>query len=313
MTDLDDLRDGLYTMKIVCRLTGLSPDTIRVWERRYQAVTPPRTTGQTRRFTAQEVRRLILLKHATKRGHRIKNIAKLDEKALAQLLEQESGLLTLGKNQQNALSPSKDLERLQQDYLNAVERFEIDQAQGLLSRAALLLDRRAFLFDLVLPILRETGNRWHRQQYSVAHEHVVSTQIRALLDTFARLTSPHPGAPKILVTTPSGQLHEFGALMGALVAASRGFHALYLGPNLPEQDLLVAIDLSRARLLLLGLLKDMSTKELESFKTTLEHLTQRIEVWIGLPPHHPVHSMSDKMRFFTCFEDLDAALTNRIA
>ena len=76
---------GEYSMRVVTRMTGLSADTIRAWERRYGAVVPARTDGNTRRYSASDVRRLGLLKEATDRGHRIGDIAKLSEGELAEI------------------------------------------------------------------------------------------------------------------------------------------------------------------------------------------------------------------------------------
>ena len=62
---------GLYPMRVVSRLSGLTADTIRVWERRYQAVSPERTGGNKRRYSGSQVRRLVLLRRATELGHSI--------------------------------------------------------------------------------------------------------------------------------------------------------------------------------------------------------------------------------------------------
>ena len=85
MTPLTLPDDGLYPMRVAARLTGLSPDLIRAWQRRYGAVEPVRTDGNARRFRAVDVRRLALLKELVEQGHTIKDVAALDEAALASL------------------------------------------------------------------------------------------------------------------------------------------------------------------------------------------------------------------------------------
>ena len=77
---------GLYPMRVVSRLTGLTADTIRVWERRYQAVKPERTRGNKRRYTGSQVRRLVLLRRATELGHSIGQVAPLPDEDLHRII-----------------------------------------------------------------------------------------------------------------------------------------------------------------------------------------------------------------------------------
>jgi DNA-binding transcriptional MerR regulator len=300
-------------MRVVTRLTGISADTIRVWERRYGAVEPGRTEGKTRRFSARDVRRLVLLKQATQRGHRIKNIARLSEDELAGLVDQEGALASLGAATGGDPSGPDAFQRLVQDYLGAIMRFELDHASEMLNRSATLLQREAFLYQVVLPILRQTGERWHRREFSPAHEHLVSAQVRGLLDAILRLSGTQPGSPKILVTTPAGHLHEFGVLMGALIAASRGLQVIYLGPNLPEEDILLSADLSQAEVVLLGVVVELGSEELEELNRSLQRMQKRVSTWVGLPEDHAARGRVRGVRYFSRFEDLDTALTDLVS
>jgi DNA-binding transcriptional MerR regulator len=300
-------------MRVVQRLTGLSPDTIRAWERRHGAVEPARSSGKTRHFSDDDVRRLILLRQAVERGHRIGNIAKLSESALVGLVDQEAELGTMGDDHRDAEIEPQEIQyaTLRRQYVEAILRFDVMRASDLLSRAGALLDRNAFLYQVVMPTLREIGERWQADQLSPAHEHLVTAQVRGLLDTLLRQHSPLPGAPKVVITTPPNEHHELGAATGALLAATRGFSTIYLGSNLPEEDMRLAVEESRAELLVLALEHDMSPAELEQFSAMLSRLSEHVEVWVGLPPTHPAVDRVDGVRFFVRFEDFDAALLER--
>ena len=187
----------------------------------------------------------------------------------------------------------------------------VQEASDLLSRAGVLLDRHAFLYQVVIPTLREIGDRWEAGKLSPAHEHLVSAQIRGLLDTLLRQHAPLPGAPKVIITTPPDEHHELGAATGALLAATRGFAAIYLGPNLPEPDIVLAVKESRADLLVLAVQHGMTPGEIERFSQLLQHLSEHVETWIGLPPNHPAIYLVDEARYFVRFEDFDAALLER--
>lgn len=85
----DPQTEETYSMRSVARATGLTPDTIRAWERRYAAIEPDRTAGNTRRYSPSDIRRLSLLREATQRGHTISAIAHLQEEPLRQLLSRD--------------------------------------------------------------------------------------------------------------------------------------------------------------------------------------------------------------------------------
>ncbi len=307
---MNDLRktENLYPMRVVTRLTGLSAHTIRVWERRYEAVTPERTSGNSRRYSAEDVRRLTLLRDATGLGYRIKDVAELPDDQLEELVSNASEPAN-GIDITDTRNPT---EQHLDEYLDAVARFDSRSAADILARAAMLMEPSRFVLEVVLPLLRQTGTRWEEQRFSVAQEHLVTHQVRGLLDTLLRLTSTQAGAPRLLVGTPQGFSHEFGALVGALLAAARGLDPIYLGADLPLEDLLNAIHKSRVDLLLLGVLHRPEQAASEQLDEALRRLVEKVEVWVGLPNDHPNHGQVPGVRYFDRFEDLDIALTQRM-
>lgn len=304
--------DVQYSMRVVTRLTGLSPDTIRAWERRYDAVVPDRTDGNTRRYSAEDVRRLALLKDATHRGYRIGDIARLSEEELRGLTETED-TLTLEEDGDDTSKPAAAFAKVRESFFEAIDRFDARASSDILSRAAAIFRPRDFIINVVLPIMRETGDKWHTGDFSVAHEHMVSMQARSLLDAILRLSSPHPGAPKIIAATPEGQLHEFGALAGAMLAALRGLDVLYLGPQVPAEDLRDAVEASDARVLLLSVVLNLSSKQTKSLGASIEDLAEHIDVWVGVSESSTLVKQLEKARVLHSFDDLDIALTQLLS
>lgn len=302
--------DGLYPMRVVTRMTGLTSHTVRVWERRYQAVVPQRTAGNTRRYSAEDVRKLTLLRITTELGFPIREVAPLDSDALEALIQRERGVEpSPGGSPVAADDPHAGIRR---DYLERIEAFDYYRALETLSRASALLPTSDFVFDVLLPILRETGDRWEAGSFTVAHEHAVSAQARGLLDTLLRLAAPQPGAPRLLIATPAGHLHEFGVLAAAYLAVARGFEPVYLGPDVPDIDLLDAVTRSQASLVLLSVVRTLDPGEARRLDDVLQRLCDRCEVWMGLPPEHGSRGRVDGVRYFHRFEDLDLALTERM-
>jgi methylmalonyl-CoA mutase cobalamin-binding subunit len=98
------------------------------------------------------------------------------------------------------------------------------------------------------------GDRWHEGTLRVAHEHLASAVVRTALGNLSRGFGPSPSDPTLVVATPSGQLHELGALVVATTAASNGWHVTYLGPSLPAEEIAVAAYQSHARAAALSLI-----------------------------------------------------------
>ncbi len=301
--------DGRHPMGTVTRMTGLSSHTIRVWERRYRAVVPHRTAGNTRRYSAEDVHKLTLLRQATELGYPIGEIATQETTVLEQLVAQPDSV------ELRAAEPpthhASGFEAVRGEYLRHIQAFETRRAWQTLSRAAALLTTSDLVFEVLLPILRETGSRWKAGTFTVAHEHAVSAQARGLLDTLLHLSAPAPGSPRLVVATPEAHLHEFGVLAAAHLAATRGFEPVYLGPDVPDIDLLDAVTRSEAALVLLSVERAMDPTESRAFDDLLGRLRERCEVWVGLPRDHGARDRVTGVRYFHRFEDLDLALSER--
>ena len=297
-------------MRAVTRFTGLSPDVIRVWERRYQAVAPDRTAGRARRYSATEIRRLLMLHELTRRGHGIGDVARLPDERLRELLERDS---VLGRPSEHpAVTGRASCDGVVAEYMGAMGRFDVRRAQDILAAAAAMLPTTTFLFEVVVPVLREVGERWSRHELGIAHEHVVSSHVKGFLTGLLRLVpAPAPGAPRLLAATPRNQQHEFGALMAACLGAVRGWDVAYLGPDIPAADLGIAADLADADLVVVSVLRVPPPKELVELAAELKALARRTTLWIGSPPGHPICALLKNVRAFDRLEDLLDALDER--
>jgi DNA-binding transcriptional MerR regulator len=260
-----------YRIGAVTRLTGLSADVVRVWERRYGAVRPSRSEGGSRLYSESDVARLRRLRQAVERGHSIGQVARLAEDELERLL-----------GEAKSVAQGPDPYRLScERFLQAIARMDVVAADQELSRAATLFPARQLIKNIVAPILREVGERWSHKDIGIAHEHLASGLLRNLLSSMFRLYPPSESAETVVLATPAGERHEFGLLLSALLAATHGWKVIYLGVDLPAVEIAYSLRLSGSRFLALSLVgsgDENMGKELEAIAGAVG---PAVRVWIG--------------------------------
>ena len=291
---------GGYPIRAAARLTGLSVDTLRAWERRYEAVVPERG-DRGRVYTERQISRLKQLAALVAGGHAIGSIAALSDADLRRLRS--------GDDRETPAhgDTAIDLEGL----LQAVRRYDLEATERHFDRVAVLLPPRALIFTVVLPVLRDIGQRWENGTVSPAHEHMVSAIIRNVLGGLLRVAPRPASAPRIVFATPANERHEFGILCGALLAASAGYAAVYLGPDLPASDISKAAATADARAIVLsGTSPGVDYSEMKS----LTRLPERLAVWVGGARADDLrHAIGRRARLVATLEDFGGLLDHHAA
>lgn len=304
MEDAADDQPSLPLRLVVSR-TGLKPETIRAWERRYGAVRPARTPGGTRQFSEEDVARLLHLKTLRDRGRDLLQIAKLPTERLAAMVEAER------KQKQEPEQPRQTPPPLSEDqerYIAAIERLDAREASSLLRSMTGGLGNVELLVRMAIPLMWQVGYRWAEGTLGVAQEHMVSAQLRQLLLGRLEEIEVPVGAPKLLFTTPAGQPHEFGILAGSVAAKESGFDVLYLGPELPSEEIIWAVAQSKADVLVLSVIRRMSDDEMVQVERLVETLAPRVPIWIGCPPGHPLKERTPRASHISSIQDFQAVV-----
>jgi DNA-binding transcriptional MerR regulator len=224
----------------VTQRTGLTPDLLRAWERRYRVVKPRRSAGGQRLYSDEDIERLRDLHRAVLAGRTIGQVARLDRNALARLVEADSSGSTTADT-----VPDEDaaaLARTIAECRAAVEQLDAPALERALRQAAHRFSVPVLLDHLLTPLLREIGERWEAGSLQPIHEHSASVEVHKLLTWIAQSTPVHPHAPLIAIATPAGQQMELGALMVAASAAAEGWRVAWFGPNLPAADILSGVE-----------------------------------------------------------------------
>ena len=239
----------IYPMRVVLRRTGLSPDLLRAWERRYQVVAPGRTAGGQRLYSEADVERLTLLRRATLYGHAISQIAELENQELVRLLDQGRG-----GGSEVAPPPAGDaVQALRERCLDAVRWMDGALLDSLLRRAALNLGPLRFAEEVITPLVTDIGELWHRGDVRVVEEHLATSVIRQVVSGLMSFGYGAGEGPVLIAATTRSQHHEVGAMLAAAIGASRGWRAVYLGPDLPGEEIGLAAERTDASAIALSL------------------------------------------------------------
>ena len=236
--------DPKHPIGVVAERTGLSPDVLRVWERRYGVVEPNRSPGGQRLYSDSDIERLSLLHRATRGGHGISHVAALSNAQLddlVQSIEVEPPPTVVRSNRPG------DAERIVSEAIALVESLDPAALGTLLRRAVARYGLVAFIDSVAAPFLRSVGDAWHAGTLSVAQEHLATAVVQRIVNETAPLLTGAGGKPTIVIATLEGERHANGALMAAAIAASEGWKVIYLGADLPATEIAGMATQTKAR------------------------------------------------------------------
>lgn len=231
-----------HSIKIAARKSGLTAHVIRMWERRYNAVSPDRTDTNRRRYSNSEVERLTLLRAATQAGHNIGSIAKLPVEKLRELAAEVIPAATpVARRSGAAATQAIELA------ISAIEKLNSSELEAILGRATVAFGQHGLLERIIAPLAQKVGELWRDGSITAAHEHFASALIRNFLFQTSKPYAANGTAPVLVVGTPAGQLHELGAVMVAAAANDLGWRVIYLGTSLPAVEIAGAAIQNKAR------------------------------------------------------------------
>lgn len=242
---------------------------------------PQRSETNRRLYSDAEVDRFKLMAQVIALGHSIGHIAGLDDNRLREILRASAG--DRGPDTGLPGQPAnRTAAELMQRAQSSVIHGDVDGLLAALTDANVRLAQPVLLSDVVTPLLHWIGEQWHRGALRIAQEHLASGVVRDFLASLRRQNQPRTGAPRVIVTTPSGESHEFGALMAAITAAADGWQDVYLGPNTPWQEIAEAANANKAAAVAISLTQTGNDPDRrEELKHLRRYLTESIPVFIG--------------------------------
>lgn len=268
-----------YRIHVASELSGVSEALIRAWERRHGVLKPRRSASGYRNYTEVDIEVLRRLKQLTSEGVSIAEAVQLlprirrDAKAH---LETRAGPLRAPKAEQ--------LERWRQDILSAAERLDQQAVEGVLDEALAALPPVPFFEEVLAPVQREIGARWHQGRLTVAEEHLVTQVVRQRVLTLLQ-QSPRRGKRHVVCACFPLEDHEVGLLGAALRFRHGGWRVTYLGARTPAEHLARVVRAVRPELVALSAVGDPGAGPFEAeLASLLGALPEGTKVALGGPP-----------------------------
>jgi DNA-binding transcriptional MerR regulator/methylmalonyl-CoA mutase cobalamin-binding subunit len=299
-----------HPIKVVCHRTGLTAHAIRVWERRYGLICCKRTDSNRRLYSDEEIERLRLLKQLTDCGHRISQISCLPLDELYTLHKREHPAAPVEPPMAQDLTHDT-AEQCLLRCLEAVRLLDVVVISDLLEEARHRYGQRTVLLRIIAPLVNEVGEAWRRGEMRVSHEHLATSVVRDFLALGARNYQIPAHAPELLVSTPTGQIHEVGALLATAAARDLGWRVTYLGPSLPAEEIAACSAIRKARAVALSMVYPSDDPnvpvELTKLRTLLPAETALLVGGRAAFGYHQALRVPD-VRLVTCLADIESAL-----
>jgi MerR family transcriptional regulator, light-induced transcriptional regulator len=255
---MDPADQPLLRIGELSRRLGVSDHVLRAWESRYGLLRPVRSAGGFRLYAESDERRVRRMQAHLDRG------LSAAEAARAALAETQAALSV-------PVPTGGGITDLADDMRAALDAFDEPLAQALLDRLLTDFTVEAALRDVVMPYLRDLGDRWERGDVSVAQEHFASNVLRGRLSGMARGWGLGNG-PQAVLAAPPGELHDLGLMVFGIILHATGWRIRYLGTSTPVDDLARVVDDARPALVVLAA---VSPERFEAVSSGLARLAQQ--------------------------------------
>jgi methanogenic corrinoid protein MtbC1 len=259
------------------RDTGLSKDTLRVWERRYGFPTPARDDGGERAYPLEQVERLRTIKRLLDAGHRPGRVVPMPESELRHLAD-----ATVDAPERRPLLPA--VHDPVAPLLALIRGHDVDGLRHALSREAHRLGLMRFVDEVVAPLNTAVGDAWLRGQVAIFEEHLYTELLQSVLRQLRAAVPPPPpsATPRVLLGTLPGEPHGVGLLMVEATLALEGAQCFSLGVQTPAWDIVQAAAALRADIVALSFTGCSNPNQIvASLQELRAKLPPTTALWVG--------------------------------
>jgi MerR family transcriptional regulator, light-induced transcriptional regulator len=269
------MRPLTLSISAVERDTGLSKDTLRVWERRYGFPSPERDSVGERAYSLDQVEKLRIVKRLMDGGHRPGRVVPMRVEDLKQLSEN-----TVDASRPTAITAAPDLRLL----MELLRSNQIDGLRRHLQQLGMTLGLLRFVCEVIIPFNTLVGDSWMRGQLEIHEEHAYSELLQIVLRGALANLPPSVALdrPRVLLTTFPNEPHSLGLLMAETLFALEGAKCLSLGVQTPVWNMALAVAAYKSDILALGFTGCMNPNQVVEGLTELRaKVPAGVEIWVG--------------------------------
>lgn len=254
-----------YPQQVVVHKTGLTPNILRAWERRYGGIVAERDSQGRRVYSEELTEKLILLSILVDQGYRIGDLANRPNGDLRVLTD------ALNQSKPAYMIPNPSLERA----ISSTKIFDDCSLWNELERATSVYGRLDLIDSFIFPLIHEAKKLMKVHELLEVHLHFLQTTLRTFLSTLLAPIPGDPSRPRVVFAYPPGQVSDLGGIASAVHIHAAGWHPVLLGTSILSEQIVATTSKLNAHAVILSAVAD-------TYDTRV--LNETIKVRRGLPP-----------------------------
>jgi MerR family transcriptional regulator, light-induced transcriptional regulator len=247
-----------YSINDLEKITGIKAHTIRMWEKRYNAIQPGRTATNIRYYKDCDLKKLLNISTLNKHGIKISHIIKMCQEEVNEKMLEISNTIT-------------DYESYINSLIVAMIELNEDSFEKILSNALIKIGFEKTVTHVLYPFLEKTGVLWLIGTINPAQEHFIVNLIRQKLivaiDGLEKVNNEN--SKTFLLFLPENELHELGLLFYTYLIKKKGHQVIYLGQSVPFNDLIDVLKIRNANYLFTYFVAGFAAEDIPAYFSRL--------------------------------------------
>lgn len=247
-----------YSIRDLEQLSGIKAHTLRIWEQRYNIISPKRTDTNIRTYDDHDLKLVLNISLLKDHGHKISDISRLSTEEMYREVIKISERHLNYPDQIHALTITMiDLDE---------ERFE-----KIISTNILQFGFENTMIHIIYPFLSRIGTLWITGSVGPAQEHFITNLIRQkiIVAIDGQVNKQRPGGKKYMLFLPEGELHEISLLFANYIIKARANKVIYLGQSMPFNELVFAYNLHKPDYIFSAITSVPSNSDVQPFVNKL--------------------------------------------
>ena len=258
-----------YSIKDLENFTKIKAHTLRIWEQRYQLLTPERTDTNIRYYSDKDLKKILNINLLYNNGLKISKIAKLSEQ---EIFDKASEILRSGHSEQDVINK----------FVEFVLELDEESIQSLLKELLEEIGMEQLFTDILIPLLEKIGVLWQVDAISVSHEHFLSNLLREfLIVQIGQISSSRLLKGKIVLFLREDEKHELSLLFYYYLLKKKGYDCFYLGQSVPMRDLQTFVAEIQPDYMVTSVIAELTEKDFKQFIKKLGEFFDLDKIFMG--------------------------------